>query len=111
VRASVGGCITHPVLGAAQYHAGNGKADLGAYCYTTLSPWHLCRAPGFVKGYALIEYAQKREAEAAISKMDGQQLLGQDVHVSWAFVKDAGAGADPSAAASGSGAVRASRRR
>ena len=45
---------------------------------------------GFVKGYALLEFAQRREAEAAIAGMDGKALLGQGVHVSWAFVKDSG---------------------
>jgi RNA-binding protein 8A len=69
---------------------------------------------GFVKGYALIEYAQKREADAAISSMNGQKLLGQDVHVSWAFVKDSsGAGAPAASSAGGAAAepIRTSRKR
>ena len=58
---------------------------------------------GFVKGYALLEFAQRREAEAAIAGMDSKALLGQDVRVSWAFVKDA-------ATASASSAGRAARK-
>lgn len=53
---------------------------------------NLDRRTGFVKGYALLEFAQRREAEAAIAGMNGKALLGQDVHVSWAFVKDAAGG-------------------
>lgn len=48
---------------------------------------NLDRQTGFVKGYALIEYRKRAEAQKAIEAMDGQQLLTQDVHVTWAFKK------------------------
>jgi len=51
---------------------------------------NLDRRTGFVKGYALIEYASKREAEAAIREMSGQSLLGKEVRVDWAFVRAEG---------------------
>lgn len=40
-----------------------------------------------MKDYALIEYEKKEEAEKAIEEMDGQQLLGKEIHVTWAFKK------------------------
>jgi RNA-binding protein 8A len=56
---------------------------------------NLERQTGLVKGYALIEYAKKKEAEAAIAALDGAELLGQKIRVDWAFV------VDPEAAARG----------
>merc|ERR1719163_2505766 len=46
---------------------------------------NLDRRSGFVKGYALIEYATFDEAQDAIEAMDGKNLLGKAVNVSWAF--------------------------
>uniref|UniRef100_A0A061R4L7 RNA-binding protein 8A n=1 Tax=Tetraselmis sp. GSL018 TaxID=582737 RepID=A0A061R4L7_9CHLO len=46
---------------------------------------NLDRRTGFVKGYALVEYGKKEHAEAAISSMNGEELLTQEVGVDWAF--------------------------
>ena len=46
---------------------------------------NLDRRTGFVKGYALVEYSSRPEAQAAIDDMDGKELLTQVVHVTWAF--------------------------
>ena len=46
---------------------------------------NLDRQTGFVKGYALVEYASKKEAEEAILQMNGQDLLTQKITVGWAF--------------------------
>eukprot|EP00199_Chlamydomonas_sp_CCMP681_P005027 CAMPEP_0119102566 /NCGR_PEP_ID=MMETSP1180-20130426/1274_1 /TAXON_ID=3052 ORGANISM="Chlamydomonas cf sp, Strain CCMP681" /NCGR_SAMPLE_ID=MMETSP1180 /ASSEMBLY_ACC=CAM_ASM_000741 /LENGTH=145 /DNA_ID=CAMNT_0007086877 /DNA_START=132 /DNA_END=569 /DNA_ORIENTATION=+ len=48
---------------------------------------NLDRQTGFVKGYALIEYASKAEAQAAIDAMNGADLLTQKLKVDYAFKK------------------------
>lgn len=48
---------------------------------------NLDRRTGFVKGYALIEYGSKDEAQAAIDGMRGESVLDVPVEASWAFVR------------------------
>ena len=46
---------------------------------------NLDRRTGFVKGYVLVEYAEKREADAAIKAMHGADMLGQTLGCDYAF--------------------------
>jgi RNA recognition motif-containing protein len=48
---------------------------------------NLDRQTGFVKGYALIEYGKKSEAQGAIDNLNGTQILEKAIGVSWAFNK------------------------
>lgn len=47
---------------------------------------NLDRRTGYVKGYCMVEYSELRVAQKAISKMNGNELLGQQIKVDWAFL-------------------------
>ncbi|KAJ2798522.1 RNA-binding protein 8A [Coemansia guatemalensis] len=47
---------------------------------------NLDRQTGYVKGYAILEYATREEASAAVEKGSGKKLLGLPILVDFAFV-------------------------
>lgn len=48
------------------------------------------RKTGKCKGYALVEYDKQTQAQDAINKLHGTDLLGKTIGVHWAFVKPSG---------------------
>ena len=46
---------------------------------------NLDRRTGFVKGYAMIEYAHQQEAQQAVNNLNGSEFMTQPVKVTWAF--------------------------
>ncbi|OBZ87376.1 RNA-binding protein 8A [Choanephora cucurbitarum] len=57
--------------------------------YGTIKNIHLNldRRTGYVKGYALIEYEARKEAEAAIMEGNDSKFLGETIKVDYAFIK------------------------
>jgi RNA-binding protein 8A len=48
---------------------------------------NLDRRTGYVKGYALLEYSTKEEAEKAVAEGDGEEILGMKCRAGWCFVR------------------------
>lgn len=47
---------------------------------------NLDRKTGFFKGYALIEFEEKDEAQKAIQAMNGKDFRNKKLQVDWAFI-------------------------
>ena len=56
--------------------------DFGALTALHLN---LDRRTGYVKGYALLEFAREEEARKCVEEGDGMEVLARPVRVDWAF--------------------------
>ncbi len=59
-------------------------SEVGDVKHTYLN---LDRRTGYVKGYAMVEYATKAEAQEAIKAFNNAELLTQQIGVTWCFSK------------------------
>eukprot|EP01125_Pyxidicula_operculata_P009840 TRINITY_DN323_c0_g1_i3.p2 TRINITY_DN323_c0_g1~~TRINITY_DN323_c0_g1_i3.p2 ORF type:complete len:125 (-),score=25.60 TRINITY_DN323_c0_g1_i3:42-416(-) len=48
----------------------------------------LDRRTGYVKGFALVEYDEKDQAEKAIKQMNGAKFYEKELNVDWAFFSE-----------------------
>merc|ERR1712093_725166 len=46
---------------------------------------NLDRRTGFVKGYALMEFQNKKHAERALTELKEKEFMGKQIDVNWAF--------------------------
>jgi RNA-binding protein 8A len=77
------------VLCCTNVHAETQEEDLydlfADYGHVAQIDLNLDRRTGFVKGYALVAYETKAEAERAIKEISGKELFGQKLSLDWAF--------------------------
>jgi RNA-binding protein 8A len=45
------------------------------------------RRTGYGKGYALVEFQRRNEAQDCINRMHGSKFMGRTIQVHWAFVQ------------------------
>uniref|UniRef100_A0AC34QJW5 RNA-binding protein 8A n=1 Tax=Panagrolaimus sp. JU765 TaxID=591449 RepID=A0AC34QJW5_9BILA len=52
--------------------------------------FNLDRRTGYAKGYAIVQFEKREEAEKAIKELNGSTFLEQELRVDWCFVVDPG---------------------
>ena len=48
---------------------------------------NLDRRTGYAKGYALVEFETREEAETALGGLRGSKILGKQIQADWAFLE------------------------
>jgi RNA-binding protein 8A len=83
-RPCAGGARSRRARIRAQQRSRSSALNANMFCVACAHAWAHCVAHT-PQGYALVEFATRKEAEAAIAGLDGTPLLTQPLAVDWAF--------------------------
>ena len=68
-------------------HEETREADLADLCEAPVHQLKFTGRTGSSRGYALVEFATKEDAQDCINKLHGRTFMGSVISVHWAFVE------------------------